>query len=121
MKLSEYVNRYMEENGCSQRELARRCGLSAQTISNIVNEKGGVDTATYAKLATGMNSPMWKLMAINGVAYIDVPSEDQQEDLTDVLESLRARPELRMLFESSKNMSPDQVRAIVQMIEGFRK
>lgn len=72
MRLSQYVQEYLDTRGLSQRDLAKLCDLSPQTISNVIHEKGGVDNSTYAKLASGMNRPMWKLMAIGGVAYIDV-------------------------------------------------
>ena len=60
MKLSDLLKQYREDNGISQRELARRCGLSHGTISLLelgVNQKGELiepDLRTYRRLADGM-------------------------------------------------------------------
>ena len=37
----------------------------------------------------------------------------------DYLELLRTRPEMRMLFNSAKNASKEQIEAVARMIEGF--
>ena len=120
MRLSEYVRNYLEESGCSQRELARRCEVSPQTITNILNDRGGVDTSTYAKLATGMGRPLYRLAVVGGIAYISVPEEKEEEEFAEYLEELRTRPEMKMLFDSSRGMTPEQVKAIVAMIENFK-
>ena len=61
MTLSELLKNYRDENGISQRELARRCGLSHGTISLLemgenpqTNEKIEPDLRTYRRLADGM-------------------------------------------------------------------
>lgn len=120
MRLSEYVQNYLDETGCSQRELARRSNLSHQTISNILKDKGAVDAETYSKVAAGMNRPIYKLAVVGGVSYISVPEDNEEEKFAEYLEDLRTRPEMKMLFDSSRGMSPEQVKAIVQMIENFK-
>ena len=120
MRLSEYVKQYLEETGCSQRELAKKSGLSPQTITNILKDRGGVDTETYSKIATGMGSPIYRLAVVNGVAYINVPEQNEENELAEYLEELRSRPEMRMLFKVSKNMTKEQLQGIVTMLEGFK-
>ncbi len=121
MKLSDYLKQYMEEHDISGRELARRCDLSPQTIFNIINQDRMIDTSTYAKLANGTGNQMSRLMVTNGVPYVRVPGEDDAEDMAEYLEELRTRPEMRMLFETSKGMSKEQIAAVVAMLEGFKK
>jgi len=121
MKLSDYLKQYMAEHDISGRELARRCDLSPQTIFNIVNFDKMIDTTTYAKLAQGTGNQMSRLMVSNGIPYVHVPGENDPEDMADYLEELRNRPELRLLFETSKDMTPEQIKAVVHMIEGFKK
>ena len=61
MELGEVLINYREENRISQRELARRCGLSHALISILemgknrqTGKKSTPDTETYKKLAAGM-------------------------------------------------------------------
>ena len=61
MELGEVLINYREENRISQRELARRCGLSHALISikkkkknRQTGKKSTPDTETYKKLAAGM-------------------------------------------------------------------
>lgn len=68
MKLSEMLKIHRDENDISQRELARRCGLSNSLISLLemgVNPQTGKemspDLETYRKLAFGMQISMQKL------------------------------------------------------------
>lgn len=139
MKLSEFLSKYIEEQDISGRELARRCDLSAQTIFNIINGVGRIDTTTLAKIAngtgytnarfgsTGYGENTIMLVTIPGVTdrppYVDENSPQflaADDDFAEYLEELRTRPEMRMLFDSSRGMSPEQVKAIVQMIENFK-
>lgn len=120
MRLSEYVRQYLEETGRSQRDLAKSSGISPQTITNVLKDRGGVDTETYCKIAKGMGRPIYRLAVINGIAYINVPEDDEEEKFAEYLEELRTRPEMKMLFDSSRGMTPEQVKAIVAMIENFK-
>ena len=120
MKLSDYLKKYMEEHDISGRELARRCGLSPQTIFNVINQERMIDTNTYAKIANGTGNEISRLMALNGVPYVRVPGEDDAEDMAEYLETFRTRPEMRMLFETSKGMTKEQINAVVAMLEGFK-
>lgn len=120
MRLSQYVKEYLEETGMSQRKLAENSGVSPQTITNILKDRGGVDTATYSKIANGMNRPIYRLAIVGGIAYVDIPSKNEEDELAEYLEELRTRPEARMLLQTTKGMSMEQVKAIVAMIENIR-
>lgn len=68
MKLSELLRRYREENLISQRELARRCGLSNSLISLMemgrnpqTGREMSPDLETYQKLARGMQTTVHDL------------------------------------------------------------
>lgn len=135
MVLSEFIRQYIDERGISGREFARQCNLSSQTIFNLLrgtNKDGRpikIDTETLVKIANGTGYTSAKFSAINGIYYINIdgsaeentPAFGPDEDMADYLENLRTRPELRMLFQTSKDMTPEQIRAVVQMIEGFKK
>lgn len=87
MKLSEYVVEYRIENDISQRELARRCGVSHGLISLIekgTNPQTGKEMAqdldTYKKLADGMGISLQTLFEKIGDSdmVINPESEDQK-------------------------------------------
>lgn len=68
MKLSEILKSYRAENKISQRELARRCGLSNSLISLMEMGKNpqtgktmSQDLGTYKKLAEGMQTSLQAL------------------------------------------------------------
>ena len=53
----------------------------------------------------------------NKKATIDVVDDDLRE----YLDELRTRPEMRMLFSTTKNATKAQIEAIVQFIEGMQE
>lgn len=121
MRLSEHVQEYLDESGISNRELAKRAKLSPQTITNVLTDRGGVSYETYCKLATAMGKPIYKFAIVGGIAQVDIPEEGSEDELLEYLEELRTRPEMKMLFDSSRHMSVEQVKAIVAMIERFKE
>ena len=104
-----------EALGMTQEELARKVGYTASssrsTIQKIEAGKSGVPTSKMPKFAEALDTSVPYLMGLE---------EDPEEDIADYLEELRSRPEMRMLFESSRHMSKEQIQGIVAMIEGFR-
>ena len=68
MKLEDVIKKYREEHDMSQREFARRCGLSNSLISILemgknpqTGKKINPDFETYRKLANGMGTSVHKL------------------------------------------------------------
>lgn len=143
MKLSEFLLQYLENTDISGRELARRCDLSPQTISNIINgrSKDGkplrIDTETLAKIANGLGyKEKARFSSVNGVTYINVPgvtednddslyiefkNDEYNKEMLALLEDLRTREDMRMLFKLAHGATPDDVRAAVKIIEALRK
>ena len=87
MKLSEFVVDYREKNNISQRELARRCGVSHGLISLIekgTNPQTGKEMAqdldTFKKLADGMGISLQYLFEKVGDSglVMNPESEDQK-------------------------------------------
>ena len=115
MTTGEKIAYYRELAGLSQVELADKTGTTKQNIWKYENN-----------LVT--NIPLDKVEAIGRVLGISPAvltgwekPKSEDDELKEYLEELRTRPEMKMLFESSRGMSVDQVRAIVAMIENFKK
>lgn len=57
----EHLGEYLEENGWSQAELARRAGLTPKLVSEVINGKNPVtpETALKLEVATGLKAEIW--------------------------------------------------------------
>ena len=125
MKLSDIIKQYREENDISQREFAKRCGLSNSLISILekgVNPQTGnavdPDSRTYRRLADGMGITELKLrelMRSNNapLSYTSDLSESDQE----ILEALHQNPRLRILFDRNRRMSPESIEKMIRMAD----
>lgn len=103
MTLGEFVKQYREAHFMSQREFARRCGLSNAQISLI--EKGiGTDGKpftptglTLSKVARGMGLPVESLIA---------QCDDFLIDTTDA--GFSETPQVLQFIEDQSKRSPDE-------------
>ena len=116
MTLGEKIAALRKAKGMTQQELADKLNTTKQTIGKY--EKGIVSNLPLNRireLADALDCEPSYLTGWDGV-----PEDEEEEKLLEYLEELRTRPEMRMLFDSSRHMSIDQVKAIVAMIERFR-
>lgn len=123
MKLSEILKRYREENAISQREFARRCGLSNSLISILergYNPQTGTavdpDSRTIRRLASGMGMTEQQLRdLLRASSVVKMPVADYTEADQDRLEALHQDPRLRMLFDRSMRMSDEDKDKMIQI------
>ena len=137
MKLEEMLKKYRKENDISQREFARRCGLSNSLISILemgVNPQTGKenvpDLETCRRLANGMGISVHQLfsqveMSVKLGKYNPSDHDDDYlessvpENLTredaDRLEALHQDPRLLMLFDRSRKMSDEDKEKMLQI------
>lgn len=115
--IGDKIKRLREEKGLSQVDLANLIGESKQTIWKYEN---GIVT----------NIPLPKVEAIAKAlgcspefltGWVKESDGIEDDDLSSYLEELRTRPEMKMLFKTSKDMTKEQIQAVVQMIEGLTK
>ena len=112
MKLSAVVSEYRQKLQISQREFARRCGLSNSYISFIENEvnprtgKPIVPTLEqYGKIAAGMNMTVHQLFSLLDE---DSPVElHHSQSADDIPES--NTDEVRLLIPGLGKLPPEQV------------
>lgn len=141
MKLEDLIKKYREDNDISQREFARRCGLSNSLISIFEMGKNpqtgktiSPDLETYRKLANGMGISIQKLFEMLGDgAMVRIPHDyifsgeefdkymtsTVPENLSDkdqqLLEALHHDPKLRMLFDRVISMSQEDQDKMLQI------
>ena len=118
MKMSafgETLARLRRERGMTQAEIASRLGISKSSVSmyECGNREPELDLLEAMADLFGVS-----VSAMLGRREPDLVNGDPE--LTDYLEQLRDRPELRMLFSVTKNAAKEDVEAAVKIIEALR-
>lgn len=120
MKLNELILDYRRRMGISQREFARRSGLSHGTISILekgYNAQTGNDNApdmvTYKKVADGMGITLDKLF--DQIDQREMVSIGSGMSDSDRLEALHQNPKLELLFDRSRKMSEQDIDFMLQL------
>ena len=116
MKLSTIISDYRKEMRISQREFARRCGLSNSYISFIENEKNPktgrpvVPTLEqYKKLADGMGISVQRLFELlDDDAPVDLSGSSESTETAHPDEPLIRNPEIRLLASRLDRLPKEQ-------------
>lgn len=139
MKIGELISAYRKEHGLSQRQFAKKCGgVSNGYISMLENDfnpatRKGI-TPTIEKLtsiASGMDMVLADLLEIVDDMPVDISGNEEKaeteneenyndDDLWDLRETLRRRPEMRTLFSVSKSASKKDVEKAIAIIEALK-
>lgn len=101
------LNYYLDKNNESQKDVA---------------EKLGVSTSTFSSWCTAQKMPrMDKIEVLArhfGIQKSDlIENKSINTELDDYLETLRTRPEMKMLFNLTKNATKEDVEKAVKIIE----
>ncbi|MBR0351693.1 MAG: helix-turn-helix transcriptional regulator [Oscillospiraceae bacterium] len=110
------IRTYRERKGLTMTELAEKVGCTPSALSNYELGKREPKQELLIRIAEALDT---NVDALLGREQVRDPYEEEDE-LFGYLEELRTRPEMRMLFDTSRNMSIEQVKAIVAMIERFK-
>ena len=108
--------------GMSQTELGEKVGVKTSAIYKyenglVVNLK----RSTIDKLAEALGTTGSYLMGYDDEQKPSTPLANDDPELTEYLETLRTRPEMRMLFSVSKDATKEDVEKAVAIIEALRK
>lgn len=91
-----------------------------------LGDKVGCSQAAISLYELGKREPKYEMLLKmaealgTDVAHLLGTVEDDP-DMAEYLDELRTRPEMRMLFQTSKGMTKEQIDAVVAMIEGFKR
>lgn len=117
--LYERITELCKEKGVSGSRMCLDLGLSKSTLSDIKSgRKKGISTATAQKMATYLGVSVGYLLGEE--EQKEKPLVNGDEELNDYLEVLKNRPEVRMLFQLSKDATKEDVEAAVRIIEALR-
>ena len=112
---SDTLSRLRRERGLTQAELGVRLGISKSAVS--MYECGNREPELDLLRA------MADLFGVSESVLLGRPESELVNDdpeLTEYLQQLRDRPELRMLFSLTKNATKQDVEAAVRIIEALR-
>lgn len=105
--MSQNLNYYMKLNNKSRQEVCRDLGFKYTTFCDWVNGK------TYPRI-----DKIEMLANYFHVTKSDlVEDKSKNSELDDYLEELRNRPEMKMLFNITRNASKEDVEKAVKIIE----
>ena len=115
MTLGEKIAQLRKAKGMTQQELAEKLNTTKQTIGKY--EKGIVSNLPLNRIKELAEALDCEPGYLTGW---EVEEDDPDRELIEYLEEMRSRPEMKMLFDSSRGMDVEQVKAIVAMIEKLR-
>lgn len=114
--LYENIAELCELNGTRPGKMCNDLGISRGLMTDLkMGRKKGVSAETANKIANYFNVSVDYLLT--GEQKNQAPIDAVDEDLRDYLDELRNRPEMRMLFSTTKNATKAQIEAIVKMVE----
>lgn len=118
--LYERISELCKAKGVTGSRMCLDLGLSKSTLSDIKSgRKKGVSTATAQKIASYFDVTVGYLLGEE--EQKEKPLINEDEELTEYLEILKTRPEMRMLFQISRDATKEDVEAAVRVIEAIRK
>ncbi|MBR2895133.1 MAG: helix-turn-helix transcriptional regulator [Oscillospiraceae bacterium] len=117
-KLSETLVSLRRDLGLTQLDLAKMLGLSRSAIGMYESGKREPNLETLELFANYFHVDMNTLTGQNMDA---MPLHNEDRELTEYLEMLRSRPEMRMLFSTAKGATKSDVEKAVAIIEALRK
>lgn len=118
MTIGEKIKLLREEAKLSQGELAKKANTTKQNIYKY--EKGiitNIPSDRIELIANALSTTPAYLMGWNENLSETLVNDD--EELTEYLEELKTRPELRMIFSLTKNATKKDVEKAVKVIEAM--
>lgn len=107
---SDTLVRLRRSAGLSQQELANALGLSRSAVGMYETGKREPDIETLRMFSDYFGVDMNTLTS---------PRTQDDEELAELLETLRRRDDMRMLFKLARDATPEDVRKAVKIIEAL--
>lgn len=123
------IKRLCDEKGVRGATMSRQTGLSPNFLTELKSgRKKSVNAGTAEKLARYFGVSVDYLLGVQddraepGNSARDDPAElvNGDPELTEYLQQLSERSEMRMLFHVTKHATKEQIEAIVRMVESLQ-
>lgn len=114
MTIGEKIKQAREKKGLSQTELAEKLGYKSRSSVNKI-ETGGRDIprSQIVKIAKILDIPPSSLVNIYDDDYEEKHIEYADEETKEFIDSLRKRPEMKLLFKASQNATKEDIEVTV--------
>ena len=128
MAIGNVIREYRKVAHLTQAELGTRVFKSAQVISNW--ERGyttGITAEDIQNLAVALNIPTSKLLEKESTDYLlgndDAPKPGYylNEETARIANEMKERPELRVLFDASRRLTPEDLGEVDALIQAKLK
>ena len=133
MRFSENLKVLRKNNGMTQKELSQALGVALSTVAMWETGNRKPDLEMLQHIAKYFNVSVDTLFMENEElgddylldyemsARITPNTRHLNEDLAELREMLRTRPEVKMLFSASKNASKEDIERTVAIIEALKQ
>lgn len=112
---SDTLKHLREIKGLNKAQLARKLELPYTTYNNYETGTREPNSEILIKISKEFN------VTIDYLLGVEEKAENKDKELQDYLEVLKNRPEMRMLFQLSKDATKEDVEKAVAIIEAIRK
>lgn len=106
----------------TQKELAEYLGMSKNAVSEWKSGRNTAYMKYLPQIAAFLNVPIDTLIGMDDIR-VEAHNEPiyLDDETREIIDSLRTRPEMKILFSVSKNVSKEDIEAAVEMIKRFKK
>ena len=106
----------------TQKELAEYLGMSKNAVSEWKSGRNTAYMKHLPQIAIFLNVPIDTLIGMDDIR-VEAHNEPiyLDDETREIIDSLRTRPEMKILFSVSKNVSKEDIEAAVEMIKRFKK
>lgn len=106
----------------TQKELADYLGMSKNAVSEWKSGRNTAYMKYLPQIAIFLNVPIDTLIGMDDIR-VEAHNEPiyLDDETREIIDSLRTRPEMKILFSVSKNVSKEDIEAAVEMIKRFKK
>lgn len=116
MSFNERLRELRTKKELSQQQLATALGISKSAISMYEIGEREPDFETLEAIADFFNVDMNYLLGDDNKSTYYLDPEAAQ-----IAQEVQARPELKVLFDASRNVSTDDLKFVIDMIDRLRK
>lgn len=117
-KLYNKISQLCKSRSTNVTEMCKELGISRASLSDLkLGRTETLSIKTLTKIANYFDTTVDNLLSDN-TTYSNTRS-DIDPELSEYLEMLRTRPEMRMMFELSKGATKEDVEKAVKIIEAF--
>lgn len=115
-KLYETIINLCNEKGITITELCRQSGASRGSLTDLkMGRKSSLSASTLSKISAYFGVSVDYLLG--NTENEKKPLINEDDELTEYLEELKNRPEMRMLFSLTKGATKEDVEKAVRIIE----